>query len=56
MHVIAELGFIVVQLDGMGTNIAARPSTTSAGRTQGRGFPDRIAGSRPPLRRARGWI
>ena len=30
---LAELGFIVVQIDGMGTRTAPRRSTTSAGRT-----------------------
>jgi dipeptidyl-peptidase-4 len=30
---LAELGFVVVQIDGMGTNWRTRPSTTSAGAT-----------------------
>ena len=36
---IAELGFIVVQIDGMGTTIDPRRSTTSRGRTSGRRLP-----------------
>ena len=43
MQALAELGFIVVQIDGMGTPTARRRSTTSRGRTSGdAGFPDRI--------------